>query len=173
MTTARRRPRLDHPARRAALGHAARLAALLATCGAWPAVAAAQAAAAPAAGGWSAAAFDARSLPEAARALGAAGAPVESREVTLQGPDIAENGAAVQVQFGSTAAGVRRLLLLVEKNPNLLSAVFDVTEAVEPFFTTRVKMAESSNVYAVALLSDGRTLFARREIRVTMGGCGA
>jgi predicted secreted protein len=45
------------------------------------------------------------------------------------------------------AAGVKRLLLLVEKNPSVLAAVFDVTDAVEANFNTRVKMGQSSNVY--------------------------
>ena len=47
-----------------------------------------------------------------------------------------------------------------------------MTDAVEPSFSTRVKMGQSSNVYAVALMADGRALFAQKEIKVTLGGCG-
>jgi sulfur-oxidizing protein SoxY len=67
---------------------------------------------------------------------------------------------------------VKRMLLLVEKNPNVLAAVFNVTDAVEPNFGTRVKMGQSSNVYAVAMMGDGKVLYAVKEIQVTLGGCG-
>ncbi len=150
------------PTRRHLIQHAATVAAALAGLGLLPG--AAQAA-------WSRAAFEANSLAEALQALGVA-APVDSREVTITGPEIAENGAAVPVTIGATAPGVKRLLLLVEKNPATLTALFEPGEAVEPNFQLRIKMAESSNVYAVALLADGRVLYARREIRVTLGGCG-
>ena len=70
------------------------------------------------------------------------------------------------------APGAKRLLLLVEKNPSVLSAAFDVNEFVEPSFTTRVKMGQSSNVLAVALMADGRVLYAQKEVKVTLGGCG-
>jgi sulfur-oxidizing protein SoxY len=120
---------------------------------------------------WNAAAFDAKSLADAVRALGGS-APVESKDVTLTGPDIAENGAVVPVVCACALPGVKRLALLVEKNPNTLAAVFDVNDAIEPNFSTRVKMAQSSNVYAVAMLADGKVLYAQKEIKVTLGGCG-
>jgi sulfur-oxidizing protein SoxY len=67
---------------------------------------------------------------------------------------------------------VKRLLLLVEKNPSALAAVFDVSDAVDANVNTRVKMGQSSNVFAVALMGDGKVLFAAKEIKVTLGGCG-
>ena len=73
--------------------------------------------------------------------------------------------------MASTLPGVRRLLLLVEKNPSVLSAVFELGDAVEANVTTRVKMGQSSNVYAVAMMADGRVLFARKDVKVTLGGC--
>ena len=72
----------------------------------------------------------------------------------------------------TTLPGVKRMLLLVEKNPAVLSAMFDVSDSVEPNFSTRVKMGQSSNVYAVALMNDGKVLFAQKEVKVTLGGCG-
>jgi sulfur-oxidizing protein SoxY len=120
---------------------------------------------------WTQAAFDAKSLPDAVKALGGT-APVESKDVTLTGPDIAENGAVVPVGAATSLAGVKRLLLLVEKNPNVLAAVFDVSDAVDAAVNTRVKMGQSSNVYAVAMMGDGRVLYAQKEIKVTLGGCG-
>ena len=120
---------------------------------------------------FNAAAFDAKTMADALKALGA-GAPVESKDVTLTGPDIAENGAVVPVGCACGLAGVKRLLLLVEKNPSALCAVFDVSDAVDANFSTRVKMGQSSNVIAVALTGDGKVLFAQKEIKVTLGGCG-
>jgi sulfur-oxidizing protein SoxY len=98
--------------------------------------------------------------------------PVESKDVTITGPDIAENGAVVPVACATALAGVKRLLLLVEKNPAVLAAAFDVSDAVDASFNTRVKMGQSSNVIAVALMGDGRVLFAQKDIKVTLGGCG-
>jgi sulfur-oxidizing protein SoxY len=148
--------------RRDMLSGSLKVAALLASAGLLPT--AAQAA-------WSQAAFDAKTMAESLKALGA-GAPTESKEITITGPDIAENGAVVPVGVSTAAPGAKRLLLLVEKNPSVLSAVFDVSDAVDANFATRVKMGQSSNVFAVAMMGDGRVLFAQKEIKVTLGGCG-
>ncbi len=151
--------------RREMLTRSAQVAGMLASLGLLPGLAQAQAAAYPTA------AFDAKTLADAVKALGAA-APVESKDVSITGTDIAENGAVVPVGAATTLPNVKRMLVLVEKNPNVLSAIFDVNEAVEPNFTTRVKMGQSSNVYAVALTGDGKALYAVKEIKVTLGGCG-
>ena len=115
--------------------------------------------------------FEAKSLADVLKALGAS-APAESKDVTLTGPDIAENGAVVPVGCACGVAGVKRLLLLVEKNPSALCAVFDVSDAVDANFSTRVKMGQSSNVFAVAITGDNKVHFAQKEIKVTLGGCG-
>jgi len=148
--------------RRQALTHSAQVAALLAGAGLLPT--AAQAA-------WPSAAFDAKTMAELMKSLGT-GAPVESKDVAITGPDIAENGAVVPVGASTTLPGAKRLMVLVEKNPAMLTAIFDVTDSVEANFTTRVKMGQSSNVYAVALMGDGKVLYAVKEVKVTLGGCG-
>ena len=148
--------------RREMLTTSATVASLLATAGLLPSTAHAA---------WAQAAFDAKTMAEAAKALGG-GAPVESKDVTITGPDIAENGAVVPVGVSTNLAGVKRLALMVEKNPNTLAAVFDMSDAVEANFNTRVKMGQSSNVFAVAMMADGRVLYAAKEIKVTLGGCG-
>jgi sulfur-oxidizing protein SoxY len=148
--------------RREMLARSATLAGLLAGAGLLPG---------PALAAWNVAAFDARSLADVVKALGGA-APLESRDVSLTGPDIAENGAVVPLTVASALPGLRRLLILIEKNPALLAAVFEPGDAVEASFGTRVKMAQSSNVYAVAMMGDGKVLFAQKEIKVTLGGCG-
>ena len=148
--------------RRHLLSHAARVAALLASAGLLPQAAHAA---------YNSAAFESKSMAELVKILGGS-APVESKDVVLTGPDIAENGAVVPVGVATTLPGVKRLMLLVEKNPSVLSAMFDVSDAVDASFTTRVKMGQSSNVYAVAQMADGKLLFAQKEVKVTLGGCG-
>ena len=117
------------------------------------------------------AAFDASAYRDALRALGT-GALIESREVLLDAPEVAENGAVVPLAVSTSLVGVKRLLVLVEKNPAPLAAIFHVTEAVEPQVSLRVKMSESSYVYAVAWMADGRALYTRKEVSITLGGCG-
>ena len=118
------------------------------------------------------AAFDAKSLNDALKALGASGAPAADAGVTLTAPDIAENGAVVPLAVASSLAGVKQLELLVEKNPNALVAVFNVSPEVDASFATRAKMGETSDVYAVAITGDGKAHFAKKEVKVTLGGCG-
>lgn len=151
--------------RREMLKHSATVATLLVGTGLLPSLARA---AAPA---YNQTAFDAKSLADVVKALGGA-APTQSSDVVLQGPDIAENGAVVPVGASTTLSGVKRLAILVEKNPSALSAVFDLGDGMEPAVATRVKMGQSSNVYAVAMMADGRVLYAQKEIKVTLGGCG-
>ena len=148
--------------RREVLAQGASLAAALAGLGLLPQ--AAQAA-------WSQAAFEAKTMSDLMKALGTSG-PAESKDVSITGPDIAENGAVVPVGAATTLAGAKRLLLLVEKNPNMLAAAFDLSDAVEPNISTRVKMGQSSNVFAVAITADNKVLYAVKEIKVTLGGCG-
>jgi len=151
--------------RREVLKRSAAVASLMMAAGLLPQVAAAQTAA------FNTAAFDAKNMADLLKALGTS-APSESKDVTIQGPDIAENGAVVPLGAATTLPGVKRMLLLVEKNPSMLSAMFDFTDAVEPTISTRVKMGQTSNVVAVAMMNDGRNLFAQKEIKVTLGGCG-
>ena len=148
--------------RREVLAHSAKLAGLMAAAGLLPA--AAQAA-------WNEAAFKGKTLADVVKAMGG-GAPAESKDVTITGPDIAENGAVVPVGASTTLPGVKRLMLLVEKNPSALAASFDITDKVDANVSTRVKMGQSSNVYAVAMLADGKVAYAVKEIKVTLGGCG-
>lgn len=148
--------------RRQMLAHSAKVAALMGAAG-LPAQAAHAA--------YNEAAFESKTIAELVKSLGG-GTPGESKEVTITGPDIAENGAVVPIGVSTALPGVQKLLVLVEKNPSVLSAMFDVTDAVDANFSTRVKMGQSSNVYGVAMMADGKALFARKEVKVTLGGCG-
>ena len=150
--------------RRQMIFRSAQLGAMLTTLGFLPGAAQAQAA-------YNATAFEAKTMAELMKVFGAS-TPTESKDVTITGPDIAENGAVVPVSVSTALPGAKRMLLLVEKNPSILSAVFDVSDAVDANFSTRVKMGKSSNVFAVALMADGKVLYAVKEIKVTLGGCG-
>ncbi|WP_396271054.1 thiosulfate oxidation carrier protein SoxY [Ideonella sp.] len=148
--------------RRQILAQSATVAGLMAAAGLLPATAMAA---------WNGGAFEAKNMADLMKALGGS-APAESKDVTVTGPDIAENGAVVPVGASTALPGVKRLLILVEKNPSILAASFDVTDAVDANVATRVKMGQSSDVYAVAMMNDGKVLFAKKEVKVTLGGCG-
>ena len=150
------------PTRREVVARSVSVAAALAAAGLLPAQA--QAA-------WNKAAFEAKSLEDVFKALGA-GRPVESKDIVLTAPDIAENGAVVPIAASTTLPNVKQIAFLVEKNPTTLAGSFDFSDAVETSVATRVKMAQTSNVFAVALMGDGRALFAKKEVKVTLGGCG-
>jgi sulfur-oxidizing protein SoxY len=115
--------------------------------------------------------FDAKTVADATKAYGAT-SMAESKDVTITGPDIAENGAVVPLGASTVLTGVKHLLILVEKNPAALVAMFHLTDSVDANFATRTKMGQSSDVYAVAIMNDGKALFAKKEVKVTLGGCG-
>ena len=118
---------------------------------------------------WNKAAFEAKSIDDVAKALGG-GAPEKSDKVILRAPDIAENGAVVPVGV-ETNLKATDMAILVEKNPNAMAAMFVVPAGAEAFAATRVKMGQTSNVYALAKV-DGKWLMASKEVKVTLGGCG-
>ena len=119
---------------------------------------------------WNKAAFDAKSMADTLKAIGA-GTPTDSKDVQVTGPDIAENGAVVPVGVSSTLPNVTMVAILIEKNPNALSATFNLPEGTQANVQTRVKMGQTSNVYALVKSGD-KFFMATKEIKVTLGGCG-
>ena len=119
---------------------------------------------------WNQAAFNGKTLKEALQALGAQ-SPAASDAVLIKAPEIAENGAVVPVAVESRLPGTQSITLLIEKNPLPLAASFDVPAGTEPNISTRVKMGESSDVYAL-VKADGKFYFAKKEVKITIGGCG-
>ena len=113
--------------------------------------------------------FDAKTLEDALKSLG--GTPVDSKDITLTSPDIAENGAVVPIAVTSNLPKTQEVYILVEKNPNPLTATFAIPDGTEPYVSTRVKMGQSTNVYAV-VKADGKLYSTFRETKVTLGGCG-
>ena len=119
---------------------------------------------------WNKAAFDAKSLNDVVKAMGGAGVE-KSGDIAITAPDIAENGAVVPIAVASKIAGTQSIAILVEKNPYALSAQFDIPAGTEANVGTRVKMGQSSNVYAV-VKANGKYFVATKEVKVTLGGCG-
>jgi len=126
---------------------------------------------AAAADAWNKAAFETHSVDETLKALGGGG-PVPSKDITfVSTPDIAENGAVVPIGITSAIPKTEAIAILIEKNPNTLAAVFDIAPGTEPALSTRVKMGQTSNVYAL-VKADGKYFVTSKEIKVTLGGCG-
>jgi sulfur-oxidizing protein SoxY len=99
--------------------------------------------------------------------------------ITIDAPEVAENGnmVAISIRVASPmteADHVRRIALLSTRNPVAEVATFYLTPlSGEAFVSSRIRLAESQDVVAVAEFSDGSVVQARREVRVTVGGCGA
>ena len=118
---------------------------------------------------WNKAAFEGKSLDDVFKILGA-GSPDKSGAITLNAPDIAENGAVVPVGI-TTTLKAEQMAILVEKNPSALAAQFFIPAGTEPFVTSRIKMGQTSNVYGL-VKADGKWSMAVKEVKVTLGGCG-
>jgi sulfur-oxidizing protein SoxY len=119
---------------------------------------------------WNKAAFETKSLNDAVKAMGGATA-AESKDIVITSPDIAENGAVVPFTISSKLGKTQSMALLVEKNPNILAANFNIPDGTEAWVNTRVKMGQTSNVIAL-VKADGKFYYASKEVKVTLGGCG-
>ena len=120
---------------------------------------------------WNKTAFEAKTMDETIKALGAS-APAPSKDIAfVSTPDIAENGAVVPIGVTSAIPKTEAIAILIEKNPNMLTANFDIPAGTDPAISTRVKMAQTSNVFAL-VKADGKYYVASKEIKVTLGGCG-
>lgn len=116
------------------------------------------------------AAFQAKGIPDTLKALGAAGA-TESADISIVSPDIAENGAVVPVGVNSKITNTDMVALLVDKNPNALAGAYQFMDGGVAEVNMRVKMGQSSDVVAI-VRAEGKFYMAKKEIKVTLGGCG-
>ena len=119
---------------------------------------------------WNQAAFTGKTIADALRALGAQN-PGPSAGILIKAPEIAENGAVVPIAVDSKLPKTESITLLIEKNPQPLAASFDIPAGTEPGISTRVKMGESSDVYAL-VKADGKFFMVKKEVKITLGGCG-
>ena len=119
---------------------------------------------------WNKDAFGQKTLADAVKSLGAVAA-ADSKDIVIDAPQIAENGAVVPVEITSNLPNTKSIVVLIEKNPFPLAAKFDFLEGAVPFVKVNVKMGESSNVRVLAE-AGGKYYAAVREVKVTIGGCG-
>ena len=115
-------------------------------------------------------AFEAKNVGDALKGMGAT-APIDSKDITIKAPDIAENGAVVPVEVTSSIAGTSAIAILAEKNANPLVGDFNLMGGAEGYISTRIKMGQTSLVRAV-ITAGGKTYTAAKEVKVTIGGCG-
>ena len=84
---------------------------------------------------------------------------------------LAENGAVVPVKVDVDLPHVDDITLLATRNPVPLIGRFTFGPRTRPFVATRVKLAETSEILAIARRGD-ELLLARAAVEVTVGGCG-
>jgi sulfur-oxidizing protein SoxY len=119
---------------------------------------------------WNKTAFEAKASAEAMKGLGA-GNLIESKDIIITAPDIAENGAVVQVAITSRIPNTQIIAIIVEKNPFPLAASFDIMPGSESYVLTRLKIGQTTAV-RVIVIADDKFHTAAKEVKVTVGGCG-
>ena len=119
---------------------------------------------------WNKGAFEAKTAADALKGIGAAGA-TPTKDLLIEAPQIAENGAVVPIEITCNIPGTRSISVLIDKNPFPLVGKFDFMEGALPFVKLNVKMGETSDVRVLAE-AGGRHFVATQEIKVTIGGCG-
>jgi sulfur-oxidizing protein SoxY len=119
---------------------------------------------------WNKPAFDSKQLDEVLKIVGATSA-IESSQIELKAPKIAENGAIVPVEVTSKIPKTQSIYIIAEKNPQPLVAIFDILPGLAPFVSTRIKMGESAKV-RVLIKAAGKFYVTTQEIKVNIGGCG-
>lgn len=115
------------------------------------------------------AAFEAKTLDAALAAAGVADA-IETDQIRLQAPELAENAALVHMEIESAIPGTESILVFAEKNPQPFVAQFDILPGMDPFVAVRIKMNESAFL-RVVVRAGGKAFFVRHETKVTEGGC--
>ena len=120
---------------------------------------------------WPKDAFDARSVSAAMNSLFSSEATAESSDIEIKAPDIAENGAVVPVSVTTSLSDIESITIVAEKNPVPLSASFNLASNAQGYVSTRIKMGKTQNIMAV-VKSGGKLYSAKKEVKVTIGGCG-
>ncbi|MCA0907419.1 MULTISPECIES: thiosulfate oxidation carrier protein SoxY [Ruegeria] len=115
--------------------------------------------------------FRANAAAEDAIAAFTGGADVADGGVTLTAPEIAENGNTVPIEV--SAPGAASILIVAAGNPEPGVATFNFGPlAAEQAASTRIRLAGTQDVIAVAKMADGSFAKASATVKVTIGGCG-
>lgn len=119
---------------------------------------------------WNKAAFEAKDLDAAIKALGADGA-ADHKDLVMKAPEIAENGAVVPIDVTSNIPNTSSIAVLVKMNPSPLSGYFEFSNGALADISLRLKVSQTSVIRAVAK-ADGKFYNTQKEVKVTVGGCG-
>ena len=98
--------------------------------------------------------------------------------VKLDVPLIAENGAAVKVEVEAAspmtpANHVKHIYVVADKNRiPVVTRVALTPESGQAYMAANVRLGETGDVRAIVEQSDGTVLQVKREVKVTVGGCG-
>jgi sulfur-oxidizing protein SoxY len=115
--------------------------------------------------------FKAFAEADAAIAAFTGGATVGSEGITLIAPEIAENGNTVPVEV--SAPGAESIMILAAGNPTPGVATFNFGPlAGAQSASTRIRLAGTQDVIAIAKMPDGSFVQTSQEVKVTIGGCG-
>ncbi|MEX0368928.1 MAG: thiosulfate oxidation carrier protein SoxY [Ruegeria sp.] len=115
--------------------------------------------------------FRANAAAEDAIAEFTGGADMAEGGVTLTAPEIAENGNTVPIEV--SAPGAAAIMVLATGNPEPGVATFDFGPlAAVQSASTRIRLAGTQDVVAIAKLADGSFAKASATVKVTIGGCG-
>lgn len=99
------------------------------------------------------------------------GAEVGEGGLTLTAPEIAENGNTVPIEV--SAPGAVAIMVLAAGNPTPAAATFNFGPlAAQQMASTRIRLAGTQDVIAIAKMADGSFVQAKQEVKVTIGGCG-
>ena len=120
---------------------------------------------------WNKAAFEAKDLPGALNALLGSSDMSESADIKVKAPDIAENGAVVPITVDAGMEGVESIAVVASNNPVPLVANFVMGPGATGFVSTRIKMGKTGDVIGV-VKAGGKLYSAKKEVKVTIGGCG-
>ncbi|MDT8447856.1 MAG: thiosulfate oxidation carrier protein SoxY [bacterium] len=115
-------------------------------------------------------AFESNKMADAMKAYYGTAETTESDQIKITAPNIAENGAVVPISISSEIDGAESISIFVENNPTPLIGSFILLGAKQNI-STRIKMAKTSNLYAV-VKAKGKLYATHQEIKVTIGGCG-
>lgn len=116
------------------------------------------------------AAFEAKDSAAALSAAIGSGSFEHSDDIKIKAPDIAENGSVVPVTISSGLPEVESISILSESNNAPMVGSFTLNGS-EAYISTRIKLGKTGNV--VAVVKSGGKLYAnKKEVKVTIGGCG-
>ncbi len=120
---------------------------------------------------WPKSAFKAKGVDASLTALYGSGKATDAKNIKIKAPDIAENGAVVPVTISSTIANAESISIFVAKNPQPLTSSYALGSGTQAYVGTRIKMGKTSDVVAV-IKAGGKLYTAKKEVKVTIGGCG-